>query len=486
MKRVGCLTVVVGIVVLGLTATPAWPEDEEDLAELVARVGKTRWTDNNTIELLADPRRAWEARLDLLEAAESHVFLSTFSWYGDDRGIRFREALESVLRRQSKENDFRVYCLADAAAMGLRSRSFDELRKTGAVVRSFHRASWGLAPMFDARMHDKMVIEDGKRAIVGGRNYSDIYYDPQKWWLDFGVLVEGASVWDLQMIFLKEWTISTDLARAHHFAWPIETIERRIRSLWRTGRFPGGKSPLEPYLNERFFPVYETPPGSVKVAVLYDNPIVWKRAPTADLLLELVDRAEAEIDLMTPFPNFELELTEALVRAVERGVRVRLIVNDQAAALRVGPILKSSFPSLILLIEGGVEVWGWMANPKLLDEVASTDCAPAILPPVALHGKIVRIDSELTIVHSSNFNIRSAYYNTEAGVAVMDQGFNRRVEGVLDRLLTLRDFDLACTNGDRQLMVDKLVNRLDAEDVEDMRQKLGARQFFLDGMSLLW
>jgi len=486
MKRFGSLTVIITAVFFAVTSAPAFPEDADDLSELVARVGKTRWTDNNAIELLADPRRAWEARLDLLESAESHVFLSTFSWFDDDHGTRFRDALEGVLRRHSEMDDFRVYCLADAAAMGLRSRSFDKLRKTGADVRSFHRASWGMAPMYDTRMHDKIVIGDGKRAIVGGRNYTDIYYDPQKWWLDFGVLVEGAAVWDAQMIFLKEWIVSTDLARAHHFAWPIETIERRIRSLWRTGRFPGGKSPLEPYLTERFFPVYETPPGSVKVAVLYDNPIVWERAPTADLLLELVDRAETEIDLMTPFPNFELALTEALTSAVARGVRVRLIINDQAAALRIGPILKSSFPTLILLVEAGVEVWGWKANPELLEEVATTDCAPTILPPIALHGKAFRIDDELTIIHSSNFNIRSTFYNTEAGVAVLDRGFNRRVKRLFDGLVTLRDFDLTCTNGDRGLTVDKLVERLGDDDVEDMRQKLGHRQYFLDGMSLLW
>lgn len=462
-------------------------QEEESLADLVARLGKTRWTANNRIELLADPRRAWEARLDLLESAESHIFISTFSWHYDNWGKRFREALVEVRRQRSLENpDFAVFCLADAAAIGMFNRSFDELRRAGADVRSYHRSSWGMAPIYDGRMHDKIIIADGRQAIVGGRNYSDIYYDPQHWWLDFGVYVEGAAVWDLQMIFLKAWEISTDLVRAHRFVLPIETIERRIRSLWGTGRFPGGRSPLERYLNDRFFPAYESPPGDVRVAVLYDNSIVWERAPTAVLLIELVNRAKSEIDIMTPFPNFEVELADAIVRARERGVHVRLVVNDQAAALRVGPVLKSSFPTLIRLVEAGVEVWGWNDNPKLHAEVAETECAPEIVPPVGLHGKVVRIDDELTIVHSSNFNIRSTYYNTEAGVAVLDRGFNHRVKSLLDGLLTLRDFELGCSNGDRQVLVDKLVNRLNSDDVADMRRKLGHRQYFLDGMNLLW
>jgi len=204
------------------------------------------------------------------------------------------------------------------------------------------------------------------------------------------------------------------------------------------------------------------------------------------LLIELVNRAEIAVDLMTPFPNFEPELTDALIRASERGVRIRLIVNDQAVALRVGPILKSSFPTLIRLVEAGIEVWGWKANSDLLAEVSGSECAPTILPPVALHGKILRVDDNLTIVHSSNFNIRSTYHNTEAGLAILDRGFNRRVKRLLDGLLTLKDFDLACTNGERQPMIDQLVNRLGEDDVSDMRAKLGNRQYFLDGMSVLW
>jgi phosphatidylserine/phosphatidylglycerophosphate/cardiolipin synthase-like enzyme len=462
-------------------------EEPETLEDLVARVGRTRWTANNAIELLADPRRAWEARLDLLESATSHLFITTFSWQNDDYGERFRFALAEVVReRRRTQKDFRVHCLADATAIGVFNRSFGELRNVGADVRSYNRATWGMAPIFDGRMHDKMIVADGRQAIVGGRNYSDIYYDPQRWWLDFGVLLEGAAVWDLQMIFLKSWELSTDLARAHHFGWTVEAVRRRIRSLWSTGRFPDGRSPIEPYLNDRFFPEYDSPPGETKVAVLYDNSLVWDRAPSIELLIELIRRAQSEVDLMTPFPNFEAELTQELVNAEARGVRVRLFVNDRAAAIRGGPILVAAYPTLIRLVESGVEVWAWKANPRLFSEVADNGCSPTIMPPVALHGKIARIDHELSIVHSSNFNIRSTYYNTEAGVAVLDRDLNRQVEDLFDGLVTLEDFDVSCTNGDRQVLVDRVVHLLGADEIEVMRHELGGRRRFLDGMSVLW
>jgi len=492
MKRAGFTTIAglfatVHAVLLIAGATTTSAAEKKDLADLVVRLGKTRWTDNNRIELLADPRRAWEARLDLLESAQDHIFISTFSWHEDAYGTRFRDALAQVVRsRREGSGDFMARCLADATAMKTFSRAFNEVRTGGAIVRSYNRMAWGMSPIYDGRMHDKLLICDGRQAIVGGRNYSDIYFDPQHWWLDFGVMVEGGAVWDLQMNFLKAWAVSSDLSGARHFGWSTELIRRRIQSLWATGRFPNGRSPIQEYLNERFFPEYESPPGDTRTAVLYDNSMVWDRAPTAALLVELVNAAENEIDIMTPFPNFEPVLTDALVEAVKRGVVVRIVTNDREAAIRGGAIRLAAFPTLIRLVQSGAEVWAWKANPKLLEDVASTACAPAIMPPIALHGKVVRVDQDLTIVHSSNFNIRSTYYNTEAGLAVMDRGFNHRMKGLFDGLLNLQNFDLQCTNGSRQVVVDRLVTQLGPDDVEIMRHELGSKQRFLDGLSMLW
>lgn len=489
MRRGCVLALTIVVAAIGVSIVEGVEPEDLDLEEVVCRFGKTRWTEGNRVELLADPRRAWEARLDLLESAQSHIYISTFSWAEDEYGSRFRDALADVVRsRRRTFKGFQARCLADAAATGFSmfTRAFDEVRTAGARVRSYNRIPWGMAPIYDGRLHDKLLISDGRAAIVGGRNYSNEYYDPKHWWLDFGVLVEGPAVWDVQIAFLKAWTMSSGLVGARNFATPTERIRKRFQSLWETGRLPSGRSPLEGYFNERFFPDFEEPPGDTRVAFLYDNSMVWRRAPTVVMLIELVRRAQREIDIMTPFTNFEGELTDALIEAAARGVKVRVITNDRSAALRGGWIKLAAFPTIIRLVEGGIEVWAWTADPDLIDQVSSIGCEPMIMPPIALHGKVARIDNQLTIVHSSNFNIRSTYYNTEAGLAVLDRGFNKRVEELFDGLLTLSGFDLSCSDGASQMVAERLVTLLGPEDANAMRVELGGEQYFLDGMSMLW
>jgi len=57
---------------------------------------------------------------------------------------------------------------------------------------------------------------------------------------------------------------------------------------------------------------------------------------------------------------------------------------------------------------------------------------------------------------------------------------------LLDGLLNLHNFDLSCTNGNRQIVVDQLVALLGPEDVKAMRGEVGSKQRLLDGMSMLW
>jgi len=477
-------TAVFGVVGLGAGEEPPGPEGPGDL---VVDIGHTRWTDTNSVRLLADPIEAWQARLELVEQAQHHIHLTTFSWHKDHYGDLFRKRLvEIILERKKTNPDFKVYCLLDATARGMFDFSFGRLEKAGAVVRSFNPNLWGIGPMYDVRMHDKMLIVDGKRAIVGGRNISNEYYEVKNWWLDFGVLLEGDAVWDLQMVFLKSWAMSSYLPKLFRFPMPPDMLRNRSRSLLTTGRLPSGKSPLTPFLTSEYFPPVADPPGNTRVAVLYDNPVVQHTAATTQLLTELVRGASRQIDVMTPFPNFPADLTEAIISAADRGVEVRLFVNGEEAALRRGPFMWAGLPTVIELLETDIEIWAWQGNGELLRLLEETGCTPEIYPPVALHGKLVRIDDDVTIVHSSNFNIRSTYYNTEAGVVVRDVSFNVEVKELLDGLISLRDLKLECGDGLDPVAVERVVGRLGPEDVPRLREILGKKQPFVDSWGVLW
>ncbi len=461
--------------------------DEESLQELVTRVGRARWTFDNSIKLLADPRDAWQSRVDLTESARHHVFVSTFSWHNDTSGKEFRDVLIDALKqRKAEEIDLDLRVLVDASALFAFTRMFTSLEKTGARVRGFNRSTWGLTALYDGRMHDKLFIADGKKAILSGRNFSDDYYDPDNWWFDLGVGLEGSSVDDLQMIFLKSWEFTEFNRAAGRFLLPQEMLLHELQVFWQTGRFPNGNSPIEKFVNEEYFPGRTEAPGSVPVAVLYDNPFMRRRAASTALLIELAGRAKDRIDLMTPFPNFDPPLTDALISALERGVKIRLFTNGREAAIRSGPFLLAGYPTLIRLIEAGAEVWAWRGNADLLQQIEDAGCRPALMPPIALHGKMMLVDDELSIVHSSNFNIRSTYYNTEAGLAILDRGFNQELTDLLEDLIDFHDVEIDCGNGNGSPEIPELVSLLGKEDIPEMQEELGGKQGFLDAWGVTW
>jgi phosphatidylserine/phosphatidylglycerophosphate/cardiolipin synthase-like enzyme len=462
----------------------------EDVAAAVASAGRAEWTEGNRIELIVDPQQAWQARLDLISRAQHHIFVSTFSWHNDPFGVEFAERLAEVVADRRRENpDFIAYCMIDSSAMGLFNRygrTFKDLRDAGAEIIGFNPSMGRATAIYDGRLHDKMVIVDGRWALVSGRNVAEEYYDPLEWWFDAGVVVEGPAVHILQMHFLKAWVSALDLSKASRYVWPEEKIRRRIRTLWQTGRFPGGHSPIERYLTTDFFPPSGDSGGGIRALVLYDNPFVRRRAASTDVLVELVTQAERELDLMTPFPNMPEDVVSEIERAIARGVSVRLFVNGPEAAIRGGPFLLAGLPTVIRLIGAGAQVWAWSGDGEFHSELEATGCSPPTMPPMALHGKVARIDDDLLMVHSSNFNIRSTYYNTEAGLVMIDRRLNQDLKALLDRLINLHDLEIACEDGLAGITVEHVVHQLTVDDLPDLERKLGKKQGFLDSMAVVW
>jgi len=225
------------------------------------------------------------------------------------------------------------------------------------------------------------------------------------------------------------------------------------------------------------------------VAILYDNSLVWPVAPTARLLEALLDRAQVAVDIMTPFPNLTRELTDSLIRAVDRGVRVRVLVNDEQAMVRDSVFWLAILPTLIELVEGGVEVWAWQGNQPLLTEADRRGCSPPVLPGPSLHAKLVRIDDRVAIVHSSNFNYRSVYYNTEAGAVVLDPVFVHSVTELFEELISHRVRPFSCiddNDGGIALIEVTTMTRIDADRLPELRDQLSLMSRFVDSMSMLW
>jgi phosphatidylserine/phosphatidylglycerophosphate/cardiolipin synthase-like enzyme len=99
---------------------------------------------------------------------------------------------------------------------------------------------------------------------------------------------------------------------------------------------------------------------------------------------------------------------------------------------------------------------------------------------------MVRVDDEISIIHSSNFNIRSTYYNTEAGVVVLDRKLNSVLRELIDGLIDLHDFQLECRDGGETPVVPNVMDLMTTDDIPAMREQLGGKQRFLDAWSVAW
>ncbi len=465
----------------------------DGLEELVVRLGHTHLTEGNRAELLDVADIAFSRRLELVRSARHHLFISTFLWNLDPHGRAMLDAVAETIRdRRAEGRPLTVLVMVDFTTPGL---SYDHLHRVcrlleraGAKVHHFNPPSWALTPLYSARLHDKMVIADGRRAIFGGRNLNAKYFDPMLSWYDADVAVEGPAVQELQMHFLKAWVTGRHSTSPLNLLRPPEAVRADLRTLWATGRFPGGSSPLEPFAGPGFFPTPSAFPDGVRAAVLYDNPLVWERAPSQDLVEELVRRADTEIDIASPFPNFTVELTDALIAAHRRGVRVRALVNTQEALVREGAFWQAQLPTLIRLIAAGVEVWGWRGNRPTVEAAEAAGCRTLDLPGSSLHAKLLRVDDRIGIVHSSNFNYRSAHFNTEAGLAVLDRDFTRRLADRFAAITSHGPRWVLCNGeqGSRRVDGGPLAVRLGADDLARFQQDLGGRQQAVDALGVLW
>ena len=313
--------------------------------------------DGNRVELLCNGREAFPAMESLIENASDHIHLLFYIWQPDATGRRFRDLLCERAR-----HGVQVRVLLDAVGSYWALRNFmDPLREAGGKVVAFSRPvflRWKLELNF--RNHRKLILADGREAILGGFNIGDEYHGM---WRDTAVHLIGPVVDQLQEIFADDWMFATagdDFVQPSHFGgWQNSSASAHTES------------------------------GEAACQLIASGPHTRLNL-TLEALLIAVTQAQQRIWLTTPYFVPNQLLLGALRSAVLRGVDVQVLVPARNDSWLVALASRSYYPELL---RAGVKIWEYL--------------------PTILHAKTAIFDEQVALVGSANLDNRSFRLNFE-------------------------------------------------------------------------
>lgn len=439
----GLLIVIYGCV----SFKPVELPDEKGVAPAEAEL----WTalaaerSGSWFKLLNTGDEAMDWRLRVIDSATRSLDMQTFLWKGDstglkvlrhileaaDRGVRVRILLDDTFT--VGENDS-IFAVDQHPNIEYRIYNPFERRYDSLFLRQL--MNLGEFSRLDHRMHNKVLIADNRAAIIGGRNLADEYFGHHATdnFRDMEILSAGPIIQSISRNFddywNSNWSVPVDQVLdapppekdlAGLTAWLEKTVDRGInenvearQAIWLlTARSAASGNAL--LLSDD--PALEYP----KVENELQNQL-------AQVLLNWIDRANEELILVSAYLIPTPKLEQAIERAEDRGVRVRILTNSLRSNNHTAA--HSAYRRHVQELMGhGADLHEVRAQAK--------DRSIYILEPVddkdlGLHAKLLLIDREYVFIGSANLDPRSLRLNTEIGLLIQSIELNQRLREKLE------------------------------------------------------
>jgi cardiolipin synthase len=223
----------------------------------------------------------------------------------------------------------------------------------------------------DMRNHRKLFLVDGRIGFMGSQNLIDSsYLKPGNikrglHWHELMVRIEGPVVREMQAVFLADWYSETD------------TI------------LPLNDSPIvTPLRSSGGPPIFDA-------QVLPSGPS-FGNDNNLKLYVLMIQNAQRRVSITSPYFVPEESTLLAILTAAHRGVDVELFVSEVGDQALVYHAQRSYYE---VLLRAGVKIWLYRS-------------------PTVLHAKHFTIDNDLTVIGSSNMDIRSFRLNMEVSVMI--------------------------------------------------------------------
>ncbi len=328
-----------------------------------------RWFDvcGNQLKLIRDGTARLKALIDIIEQAEHSLKLCFYMFEDDAVGTLVRDMLIKLCKR-----DVSVELIIDSfGSNGAPRAFFDPFVEAGGRFAIF---SPRFSTSYFVRNHQKMVIADNCRAMIGGFNITDDYFGQQSDqqnrkvdetnWEDLGIVIHGLEVQNLADYYgqLSSWV--------HQNNGNIRLLQRMVRQ-WDAG-------------DGDFRWLLGGPSNRLSR---------WASAIKRDL------ETGQKLDLVSAYFSPGQGLLRRIARLPKRGGRSRLLLpgkTDNAATIGASRLLYG------YLLKRGTDIYEYQ--------------------PKRLHTKMVVIDNAVYI-GSANFDLRSLFINVEMMVRIEDQAF---------------------------------------------------------------
>lgn len=411
-------------------------------APVAAWSGLVEYQDEDYLVPLNAGPVALEWRLQALRAATSSIDLQTFIWKDDAAGqalVReiFAAAERGVRVRVLLDDSFLAHADPALRALGAHpninyrvynpvgNRSGGALRREVDNLNDFSR--------INHRMHNKVLVVDGRVAIVGGRNQADEYfgYQPVQNFRDLEIILTGPFVTDISGVFDLYWNDPWSIT-LEELAAPEQALEAPALAAWLDGKelYRGELLKATPQQWQQLFAGSDTG----QLALIVDAPPQQDPDAAAEApiqveheLIGYIDASQRDLLLVSAYFIPTKALTQAIQRATARGVRVRILTNSLGSNNHVSAHAAYTRHRPAML-RAGAELYELRADADARPLYVAEAAAESLL---GLHAKGIMFDECCLFVGSANLDPRSMRLNTEVGVYIDSPVLNARVRELL-------------------------------------------------------
>jgi cardiolipin synthase A/B len=302
--------------------------------------------------------------LAAIRSATRSITFETYIYWAGDIGQAFADALA-----ERAQQGVKVHVLLDwVGSAKMDERLLATLEAAGVTVRRFHPPHWSHLGRLNNRTHRKLLIVDGSLGFTGGVGIAPQWtgnaQDPAHW-RDTHFEIEGPVVAQMQSVFIDNWIkVTGEVLHGPDYFPALRAAGAGQAQMFSSS--PNG--------------------GSESMLLMY---------------LMAVTAASRTIDLSAAYfvPD---ELTQkALLEALQRGVRLRIVVPGKH--IDSDTVRSASRATWGPLLEAGALI--------------------AEYEPTMYHCKVLIVDGLLVSVGSTNFDNRSFRLNDEATLNVIDPTF---------------------------------------------------------------